>query len=64
MRFDVDVDEAGFAGPGDAFLFGCALDDLLAAQAGLTSFAQLAVHLQPTQREYAWAPRNGQRALL
>ena len=63
-RFVIDVDEAGFAGPGDAFLFGRALDDLLASQASLTSFVQLALRLNPSLREYAWPPRDGQKALL
>jgi type VI secretion system protein ImpG len=61
---ELELDEAGFAGVGDAFLFGCAIDDLLAAQASLSSFAELAVRLQPTQREYTWSPRNGYRTLL
>ena len=63
-RFAIDVDEAGFAGPGDAFLFGCALDDLLASQASLSSFVELALRLTPSLREYAWPPRNGQKVLL
>jgi type VI secretion system protein ImpG len=63
-RVALQVDEGGFAGPGDAFLFGCAVDDLLAAQAGLSSFVELALRLEPSQREYAWPPRNGQKALL
>ena len=63
-RTVVDVDEAGFAGPGDAFLFGCALDDLLASQASLSSFVQLALRMTPSLREYAWPPRNGQKVLL
>jgi type VI secretion system protein ImpG len=63
-RVELELDEAGFAGVGDAFLFGCAVDDLLAAQASLSSFAELAVRLQPTQREYTWSPRNGHRTLL
>ena len=63
-RFAIDVDEAGFAGPGDAFLFGCALDDLLASQASLSSFVELTLRLTPSLREYAWPPRNGQKVLL
>jgi type VI secretion system protein ImpG len=62
-RLALDLDEAGFAGPGDAFLFAAALDDLLAEQASLSSFSELAVRLLPTKREYAWPPRNGQRTL-
>jgi type VI secretion system protein ImpG len=63
-RFVVEVDEAGFAGPGDAFLFGCALDDLLASQASLSSFVELTLRMTPSLREYAWSPRDGQKVLL
>jgi type VI secretion system protein ImpG len=63
-RVSLGLDEAGFAGPGDAFLFSCAVADLLAAQASLSSFVELAIRLEPSQREYAWPPRNGQKALL
>jgi type VI secretion system protein ImpG len=63
-RVSLGLDEAGFAGPGDAFLFSCAVADLLAAQASLSSFVEMAVRLEPSQREYLWPPRNGQKALL
>jgi type VI secretion system protein ImpG len=63
-RFVVEVDEAGFAGPGDAFLFGCALCDLLASQASLSSFVELVLRMAPSLREYVWPPRNGQKVLL
>jgi len=60
----LELDEAHFAGPGDAVLFGGVLDEMFAAQAGLNTFTEVAVRLQPSGREYAWAPRNGTRALL
>jgi type VI secretion system protein ImpG len=60
----LDLDEARFASAGDAFLFGAVLDELFAAQVGVNGFTELAVRLQPSQREYAWAPRNGTRPLL
>jgi type VI secretion system protein ImpG len=63
-RVSLGLDEAGFAGPGDAFLFSCAVTELLAAQASLSSFVETAVRLEPSQREYAWPPRNGQKVLL
>ena len=63
-RVAVGVDEAGFAGVGDAFLFGCALDELLAAQASLSSFVELALRVEPSLREYTWPARNGQKPLL
>ena len=63
-RVALGLEESGFAGPGDAFLFSCAVAELLAAQASLSSFVELAVRLEPSQREYGWPPRNGQKVLL
>jgi type VI secretion system protein ImpG len=64
MRVSLDLDESGFASVGDAFLFASALDDLLAGQTPLISFTELAIALQPSQRKYAFPPRNGRRAML
>jgi type VI secretion system protein ImpG len=58
------VDEAGFAGAGDAFLFASAIDELFAGRASLGSFTELGIALEPSRREYAWKPRNGRRVLL
>ena len=63
-RLTLTVDEAGFAGLGDAFLFGCAVDELIAAQASLSSFVELTLRAEPSLREFAWPPRNGKKALL
>ncbi len=63
-RISLELDEGHFAGLGDAVVFGGILDELFAAQAGLNTFAEVAIRLQPSGREYQWAPRNGTRALL
>ncbi len=63
-RLSLELDEAHFASVGDAFLFACVLDELLAGRAGLNTFSELAVRLQPSHRDFAWLPRNGARALL
>lgn len=63
-RVAIELEEAQFAGPGDAFLFAGVIDELLAARIGINSFAELNVKLEPSLREYAWSPRNGRRALL
>ncbi|MCY1081289.1 type VI secretion system baseplate subunit TssF [Archangium lansingense] len=60
----VDLDETNFMGVGDAFLFGCILDELLASHVTLNSFNELAIRLQPSQTEFAWLPRNGFLTLL
>ncbi|WP_434391107.1 type VI secretion system baseplate subunit TssF [Melittangium boletus] len=60
----VDLDETNFMGVGDAFLFGCILDELLASHVTLNSFNELAIRLQPSQSEFSWLPRNGSQKLL
>ena len=62
-RVALTLDEGGFAGPGDAFLFACAVGELLAAQASLTSFVELAARLEPSRRAWTWPPRNGHKVL-
>lgn len=60
----VELEESRFAGPGDAFLFGAVIDELLAASVTLNSFNELAVRLQPSNMEYTWPARNGSQPLL
>jgi type VI secretion system protein ImpG len=63
-RVTVEVDEAGFAGAGDLFLFGSALDQLLAHHVSLNAFGELRVKAHPSKSEIRWTPRNGSQALL
>ncbi len=63
-RIALDLDEASFAGAGDAFLFACAVDELLAARTGLNAFCEVSARLLPSQREYAWPARAGGRPLV
>lgn len=63
-KTQVDLDETNFMGVGDAFLFGCILDELLASHVTLNSFNELAIRLQPSQTEFSWLPRNGSLKLL
>jgi type VI secretion system protein ImpG len=63
-RTRVDLDETNFMGVGDAFLFGCILDELLSSHVTLNAFNELAIRLQPSQTEFAWLPRNGFLKLL
>jgi type VI secretion system protein ImpG len=58
-RVTVAFDETNFLGAGDAFLFGCILDELFASNVTLNSFNELGIRLQPSQMEYSWRPRNG-----
>ncbi|MBI5069892.1 MAG: type VI secretion system baseplate subunit TssF [Deltaproteobacteria bacterium] len=63
-RLLLTLDEAHFAGLGDAWIFASALDQLLGSQVGLNAFTELSVLLTPSRREYAFAPRSGGRALV
>ncbi len=59
----VELEEGSFASRGEAFLFGCVLNELLASRVALGSFSELKVRLQPSRTEYVWAPRNGSQVL-
>ncbi|GHG83095.1 type VI secretion system baseplate subunit TssF [Comamonas sp. JC664] len=63
-RTRVDLDEENFMGVGDAFLFGCVLEELLASHVTINSFNELSIRLHPSQTEFAWLPRNGSQTLL
>lgn len=60
----VDVEEAGFTGLGDAFLFGSVLDEIFASYVSLNAFSELLLRIQPSQVEYRWPPRNGRQPIL
>jgi type VI secretion system protein ImpG len=64
QRTLVEVEESGFVGPGDLFLFGWALDELFAANLTLNAFHSLRVRQNPSKTEYAWTPRTGSQPLL
>jgi type VI secretion system protein ImpG len=63
-RLMLDVEEANFASLGDAFIFSSAIEEVIASQVSINSFAELGIRLQPSQREYGWPARNGGRALV
>lgn len=60
----VDVEEAGFTGLGDAFLFGSVLDELFASYVSLNAFSEMHLRIQPSQVEYRWPPRNGRQPIV
>ncbi len=63
-RTVVQLEEAHFAGVGDAFLFGAVLDELFARNVTLNSFNELTVRLQPSNLELTWPPRSGTAPIL
>ena len=60
----IDVEEAGFTGLGDAFLFGSVLDEIFASYVSLNAFSELFLRIQPSQVEYRWPPRNGRQPIV
>jgi type VI secretion system protein ImpG len=64
QRTRVEMEEAGFAGPGDLFAFGQILDRLFASNLGVNSFHELAVQSFPSRLEHVWPPRSGTQPLI
>lgn len=64
LQSRVELEEGAFASEGDAFLFGCAIDRLMAGQAPVNSFHQLLVHMHPSASEMTWTPKNGHLPIL
>jgi type VI secretion system protein ImpG len=64
QRTLIELDETGFVGPGDAFLFGCVLDELLAAHLTLNAFHALRTRQLPSRTETEWTPRTGTQPLI
>lgn len=58
------LNEDRFTSPGDAFLFGCVLDELFASQIGMNSFNELVIELDPSERIHRWSPRSGHQYLV
>ncbi|MFO0634393.1 MAG: type VI secretion system baseplate subunit TssF [Nannocystaceae bacterium] len=63
-RVLVELDEARGGTAGEAFLFGCVLDELYGAQVTLNAMAELHVVLHPSKTEFRWPARSGRRAIL
>jgi type VI secretion system protein ImpG len=64
VRVRIEVEESRLGTVGEAFLFGCVLDELYAAHVPLNSLAELQLVLQPSKVEFKWPARNGQRSIL
>jgi type VI secretion system protein ImpG len=58
------LDETNFSAVGEAVLFGEVLNEVFARRVSINSFNQLNIQLAPSRREYAWAPRYGDRTIL
>ena len=60
----LELDETGFAGEGDMYLFASILNEMFASYVALNSFTQLSIMGQSTRVEYKWEPKNGHRYLI
>jgi type VI secretion system protein ImpG len=64
VAIDVDVDDKGFGGEGDLFLFGAILDRLFASYVSLNSFSRTTLTGVGTKAKYEWPARSGNLSLL
>lgn len=60
----IELDEARLGTAGEAFLFGCVLDELFASHASLNSFNELRVRLHPSKTVLRWPARSGRQQIL
>ncbi len=60
----LELDEGGFAGEGDMYLFASVLNEMFASYVALNSFTQLTAVGQSTRVEYKWEPKNGNKYLI
>ncbi|MDI1433600.1 MULTISPECIES: type VI secretion system baseplate subunit TssF [Polyangium] len=61
---EVELDEGGFAGEGEMYLFASILNEMLAAYVSLNSFTQLSVTGTNTRVVYRWEPKSGSLNLI
>jgi type VI secretion system protein ImpG len=64
VAIDVDMDDEGFAGDGDLFLFSAVLDRMFAEHVSINSFARTTFRTLRTKLEIRWPPRSGNTTLL
>ena len=64
LHTEIELDETGFAGIGDAYLFGCGLQRLLVSESPINCFHRLTVNLYPSNKSIAWKPETGTQPLL
>jgi type VI secretion system protein ImpG len=64
VAIEVDLDESGFAGDGDMYLFSAVLERLYASYVSLNSFSRITVTGVGSKIRFAWPPRSGNQTLL
>lgn len=64
LHVQIELDEDGFAAPGQACVFGHALESLFVTETPLNSFHRMTMTLQPSGTVMEWKPRLGTQALF
>lgn len=64
VDIELDVDESGFAGDGDMYLFGAIIDRLFAHYVSLNSFSRTTLNALTSKLRFAWPPRTGSSSLI
>jgi len=61
---EIELDEGGFAGEGEMYLFASILNEMLSSYVSLNSFTQLTVTGANTRVVYKWEPKSGNLNLI
>ncbi|GAC1354514.1 MAG: type VI secretion system baseplate subunit TssF [Polyangiales bacterium] len=64
VSIEVDLDEKGFVGDGDLYLFAAVLDRFFADYVSLNSFARTTVNGVNSKLRVTWPPRSGSLTLI
>lgn len=64
VALELDLDEKGFVGDGDLFLFASVLDRFFSDYVSLNSFSKTTVNGINTKLRFAWPPRSGSLTLI
>ncbi|MCA9645781.1 MAG: type VI secretion system baseplate subunit TssF, partial [Myxococcales bacterium] len=64
LSIEIFLEESGFTGDGDMFLFGAILDRLFASYVSLNSFTKTSVHGVQSKVNFEWPARSGNLTIL
>lgn len=64
LAIEIFLEESGFTGDGDMFLFGAILDRLFATYVSLNSFTTTTVHGVQSKVKFEWPARSGNLTIL
>lgn len=64
VAIDIDLEESGFAGDGELFLFSAILDRLFSSYVSLNTFSKTTVIGVSSKVRFQWPPRTGNTTLI